>query len=217
MTEFSWVDGPDAPVVEITCPRRGSTSLKRAIVSASDSPPFDPAAWLRMQYLLGHAPPPDFEVRVVGAPAPQGSKVPGRRAGDGHIPLRENSKRVKPWREDIDRVVLDIVSPDKGVTLNPGFPLTGPLVGEIVFTMKKPGAAPKRRKTYPATKGNDVSKLLRSTEDALVKVGALEDDGLIVEYLRLAKVFPGEDVDALAVPGALIRFWAVNRLPELGS
>jgi hypothetical protein len=87
----------------------------------------------------------------------------------------------------------------------------------MVFTMKKPTAAPKRRRTYPATKGNDSSKLVRSTEDALVKVRAIDDDGLIIDYLRIAKVFPGEDEDALAMPGAVIRFWAVDRLPELGA
>jgi crossover junction endodeoxyribonuclease RusA len=168
-------------------------------------------------FYLGMAPAPHFEMHVVGAPAPQGSKVPGGRTKEGRITMRESSKRVAPWRSDVTDVALDIVSPDKGVSLLEGYPLEGPLVGYMVFTMKKPTAAPKRRRTYAATKGNDSSKLVRSTEDALVKVRAIDDDGLIIEYLRIAKVFPGEDVDALAMPGAVIRFWAVNRLPELGS
>ena len=50
----------------------------------------------------------------------------------------------------------------------------------------------------------DLSKLARSTEDALSDAGLIADDARIVEYERLAKVFPGEDPDALEAPGVLI-------------
>jgi hypothetical protein len=50
----------------------------------------------------------------------------------------------------------------------------------------------------------DLSKLARATEDALVDAGLLRDDARIVEYLRLAKVFPNEDPEALDAPGVRI-------------
>jgi hypothetical protein len=49
-----------------------------------------------------------------------------------------------------------------------------------------------------------------STEDALTDAGVWEDDSRVVEYKRLAKVFPGEDVDALDVPGAVIRISRIS-------
>lgn len=209
---FSWVDG-STPMQTVVSPLPKIQKLTYVTSSSL----LNPAKWLRLQYYNGCPPAPDFEMIVVGSPAPQGSKVPGKRLANGRIPMRESSKRVAPWRDDISKIALNIVSPDGGKTLYDNFPLTGPLVGEMIFTMSKPTAAPKKRRTYAATRGNDVSKIIRSTEDALVKVRALDDDGLIIEYLRVGKVFPGEDDDALSMPGAVIRFWAVNRLPELGA
>lgn len=172
----------------------------------------DPVAPLRSRF---RSPDPHFVIVVVGMPAPQGSKVPMGRNGEGRILMREASKAVAPWRESVERAALRLISPDReGVTLLPGFPLSGPLVAEMVFTMPKPTAAPKKRRTWPATARNDLSKLIRSTEDALKTAGAIKDDGLIVEYVRAAKVFPLEDRDALAVPGATIRVWSVDLLTE---
>lgn len=173
---------------------------------------FDPVAPIRSGF---RSPDPHFVIVVVGMPAPQGSKVPMGRNGEGRILMREASKAVAPWRESVERAALRLISPDReGATLYPGYPLGGPLVAEMVFTMPKPTAAPKKRRTWPATARNDVSKLVRSTEDALKTSGAIKDDGLIVEYVRVAKVFPQEDRDALAVPGAVIRIWSVDRLTE---
>ena len=50
----------------------------------------------------------------------------------------------------------------------------------------------------------DLSKLVRSTEDALTDAGTWEDDSRIVHCVA-SKVFPGEHADALASPGAVIR------------
>ncbi len=49
----------------------------------------------------------------------------------------------------------------------------------------------------------DLSKLVRSTEDALSDAGAWEDDARVVECLA-RKVYAG-DPDALHIPGAVIR------------
>lgn len=137
---------------------------------------------------------PAIDLTVMATPAPQGSK---RHVGNGV--MIESSKKVKPWREAVVWACRDAGSPHVG----------GAVVASIVFTVRKPTSAPKKRKTYPATKP-DLSKLLRSTEDALTDAGAWEDDARLVEMVRLAKVYPGEDVDALDVPGARIRIWRVE-------
>ena len=135
---------------------------------------------------------------VHGQPAPQGSKkfVGLSKAGRGL--LVESSKKVKPWRQDV--VAAAVEAREKFSAL---CPLDGPLAVEMVFTVPKPASAPKKRRTWPDKKP-DVSKLARSTEDALSDAGLWVDDARVVEYTRLAKVFPGEDPAALASPGVRI-------------
>jgi Holliday junction resolvase RusA-like endonuclease len=118
----------------------------------------------------------------------------------------ESSKKVKPWRQDVVAAAKE--------AMGGAAPLDGSLVVRMVFTLPKPASAPKRRKTWP-NKKPDVSKLARSTEDALVTAGAISDDARIVEYARLAKVFPGEDQDALASPGVLIEIQSLQDAAEL--
>lgn len=138
---------------------------------------------------------------VYGEPAPQGSKKFVGMAG-GHGVLIESSKKVKPWRQDVVAAAKEAMQ---------GFQtFDGALVVKMIFTLPKPASAPKRKRIWP-NKKPDVSKLARSTEDALVTAGALKDDARIVEYVRLAKVFPGEDPDALSSPGVLIE---IHRLEE---
>lgn len=138
--------------------------------------------------------PGALRIVVYGVPAPQGSKrFVGVRGGRGV--MVESSKRVKPWRESVKAAAIDV--------RNGAPPLDGPLVLRMVFTLPKPASAPKTRRTYPMRKP-DLSKLTRSTEDALTDSGLIADDARIVEYERLAKVFPGEDPDALEAPGVLI-------------
>ena len=145
-----------------------------------------------------------IEIRVEGTPGPQGSKSFKGTSKAGHAIMVESSKLVRPWREAVmwawrDLCLLPI----------PPQAICGPVEAQFIFTMRKPVSAPKRRRTWPSTKP-DLSKLLRSTEDALTDVGAWEDDARVVEVSRLAKVYPGEDPDALRVPGCLIRIRAVH-------
>jgi crossover junction endodeoxyribonuclease RusA len=79
----------------------------------------------------------------------------------------------------------------------------------MVFTLPKPSSAPKRTRTWPM-RYPDLSKLLRSTEDALTTAGVWADDARVIEYRHLAKVYPGEHPDALDAPGAVIRVWRLN-------
>lgn len=127
---------------------------------------------------------------VRGLPAPQGSK---RHVGNGV--MIESSKKVKPWRQDVVAAAIQ--------SRNGAAPLDGPLRARIVFTLPKPKSAPKRKRTY-ADRKPDLSKLLRSTEDALTTAGVIADDARIVEFERLAKVYPCEDREALDTPGAII-------------
>lgn len=142
---------------------------------------------------------PDFAVTVTVAgvvPGPQGSK---RHVGGGR--MIESSKRVKPWREQVVLASKD-AKPEDFQTL------TGPLRADIVFSWQRPkGKLPADRGGRPITVP-DLSKLLRSTEDALTTAEVWKDDALVVEYGRLAKVYTGsDDPDALERPGAVIRIW----------
>lgn len=145
---------------------------------------------------------------VFGMPAPQGSKkfVGTNKAGRGI--LVESSKKVKPWRQDVKLAAHQVAThlhplEDDG---GPAIPFDGPLWVSMVFTLPKPASAPKRRKTWPDKKP-DLSKLARSTEDALVDAGLILDDSRIVGYVRLEKVFPGEDRQALRSPGVSITIY----------
>lgn len=137
-----------------------------------------------------------IEFDVIGMPAPQGSKkfVGTTKAGRGI--LVESSKKVRPWRMDV-KAAAEAVRAASGT-------IAGPLAVHMVFTLPKPASAPKTRRTWPDRKP-DLSKLVRSTEDAISDAGLWEDDARVVRYGTLAKVFPGEDVDALAVPGVRVR------------
>lgn len=147
----------------------------------------------------------DFTVEVFGAPAPQGSKkFVGMRGG--RPVLVEVVKAVKPWRAAIVQACNY-----RAVVMGPTEPLDGPLVARMVFTLPKPVSAPKRRRTWPDGRP-DLSKLVRSTEDALTDAGVWADDGRVVEYDRLAKTYPNEDTEALPRPGVRI---SVRRLIPL--
>lgn len=137
---------------------------------------------------------PGYRIVVYGSPAPQGSKKFVGMAG-GHGQMVESSKKVKPWRQDVKDAALKARA---GAA-----PLDCPLRVSMIFTVPKPSSAPKMRRTFPMRKP-DVSKLARSTEDALTDAGIWIDDARVVEYARLAKVFPREGTDALESPGVTI-------------
>ena len=135
-----------------------------------------------------------MKISVIGTPAPQGSKsFVGTHGGRGV--MVESSEKVRPWRQDVKAAALDAVA---GAA-----PLSGPLIVSMTFTLKKPKSAPKTRRTWPSKKP-DLSKLVRSTEDALTEAGVWDDDAQVV-HCRAAKVYPGEGDDSLHVPGCVIR------------
>lgn len=140
-----------------------------------------------------------IRIEVRGLPAPQGSKrFMGVHGGKGV--LVESSKRVKPWREDVRQAAIAAMLEREPACA--AFPLDLPLRLRVVFTLPKPASAPRTRRTWPM-RTPDLSKLVRSTEDALTSAGLWRDDARVVECLA-AKRYPGEGEDALDVPGAVI-------------
>lgn len=133
----------------------------------------------------------NYPVRFVaiGTPGPQGSKV-----SKGPGVMVESSKKVKPWRERVAWTFRE---------LYPRFvPLDGPLVARMIFTLTRPATVPANR-VDAADRYPDVSKLARSTEDALTKL-AWADDARIIGYDRQWKTYPGRDAEALNMSGAVI-------------
>jgi crossover junction endodeoxyribonuclease RusA len=133
-----------------------------------------------------------IEIRVFGELAPQGSKR--RVARDVMI---EACKKLKPWREAVTWAAREH-----------GGKIVGPVGVRMVFTVRKPTTAPKRRKTWPARRP-DIDKLCRAVCDALTAAGTWEDDSRVIELLAY-KVYPDEGPDALDVPGVVIQVWPVE-------
>ncbi|ROO51054.1 crossover junction endodeoxyribonuclease RusA [Micromonospora sp. Llam0] len=143
-----------------------------------------------------------LRIVVYGQPAPQGSK---RHVGKGV--MVESSKKVQPWRTDVKNAAETALRENRQLRIN------GPVTARIIFSLPRPKAhyrtgrnahlfrdnAPPRPATTP-----DLSKLIRSTEDALTAAGVWADDARLVEIARAAKVWCGEDPEALDRPGALI-------------
>ena len=137
-------------------------------------------------------------ITVYGMPGPQGSKRFVGRAKSGRGILVESSEKVKPWREAVKFAAREAMQAAKLSA-----PLDGPLVVGMWFTLPKPASAPKRE-TFPDRKP-DLSKLARSTEDALSDAGLWADDARVVGYDGLWKLYPLEGVHALASPGCVIQ------------
>jgi crossover junction endodeoxyribonuclease RusA len=135
-----------------------------------------------------------IRIVVLGMPGPQGSKrfVGASKTGRGI--MIESSAKVKPWRQDV-KASAELVMDSRR-------PLDGPLVALVTFTIPKPSSAPKSRRTWPCRKP-DLSKLVRSTEDALTDAGVWADDARVVELVA-RKCYPKEGPGALHVPGAVI-------------
>ena len=119
--------------------------------------------------------------RVVGIPAPQGSK---RHVGNGR--MVESSKKVGPWRESVKAAAL--VAMDQYDAL----PLMGPLKVAIEFALCRPKGHYRSGKNAHLVKENapyfqsskpDLDKLVRSTLDALTEASVWIDDAQVVELV----------------------------------
>lgn len=148
-----------------------------------------------------------LDVFVAGRPAPQGSKharpiFKGRGPGKvftGKVAQVESSKSgVDEWRADVRAACLEVWAGRA--------PLDGPLELEVEFVRKRPVGAPKRR-TPPASTAPDLSKLVRSTEDAITSAGVWVDDARVVRTVSSKRV-----AEIGETPGARIRVRAQETL-----
>lgn len=125
-------------------------------------------------------------LRIVGEPAPQGSKARGRHGGLYEM----SSKKLKPWREAIFWTMkASETSRDM---------ITGPVGAEIEFIMPRPASC---KRDLPTVRP-DLDKLARAMLDALKTGGAYGDDGQVTRLI-VSKRYPfnGER------PGARVRIW----------
>ena len=144
--------------------------------------------------------PPTLTIHVVGLPAPQGSKrafvVKGRAV------MTESSSKVKPWRQDVtaavhallDQDYIHLAGPSGGTIRSKDLqlPLAGPLELAITFYMPRPGYHFRTGRHAGELKPNaptyvdkipDLSKLVRSTEDALTQSGIWRDDAQVARLV----------------------------------
>lgn len=132
-------------------------------------------------------------IRAYGMPGPQGSK---RHVGHGV--MVENSKKLKPWREAVVEASRRVIDEDPDFTR-----FEGAVVGRMVFSFDRPLSVKRSKRPFPSI-SPDLDKLARGVCDALKSAGVWRDDALIVEFTRLAKVYVGEDEEALDSPGVYI-------------
>jgi crossover junction endodeoxyribonuclease RusA len=131
----------------------------------------------------------ELDVFVAGRPAPQGSKKGFVRRGK--VIQVEMSPHVGTWREDVRAACLQ--------TWGRRAPLDGPLELEVEFVRKRPVSAPKSRTPHAST-APDLSKLVRSTEDAITSAGVWVDDARVVRCVASKRV-----AEVGETPGAHIR------------
>jgi Holliday junction resolvase RusA-like endonuclease len=153
-----------------------------------------------------------MKITVFGTPAPQGSKSFKGRSKTGKAIMVESSKKVGPWRETVVYAARDEMNTFGGWSM-----ITDPILMHVRFSLRRPAShyrtgrnahllresAPTRPGKYP-----DLSKLIRSTEDALTTAGVYADDALIVD-LNASKVFAGSS-GGLDVSGAVIEIWGLD-------
>lgn len=161
---------------------------------------------------------PVLSVRVLGLPAPQGSKT---HKGGGV--MVESSAYVRPWREAVVWAVRRATVRRRGWA-----PLDGPVEASMVFSFTRPkghfGTGRNRGVLKPSAPARpdvtpDLSKLIRSTEDAITTAGGYRDDALIVSYRRAEKRYTtdfGRVSDVLDVQGAVIRLYRLDAPPGGG-
>lgn len=141
---------------------------------------------------------------VIGHPRPQGSKRAFVNPKTGRAVMVEQTQ-VKPWREAVKEAARRRFE-------GPGHnePLDCAVAVFVTFRFYRPKSL-KKSVLYPCNRSTgDLSKLMRSTEDALVDAGLLRDDSLIVTA-RLHKRF----TDAHEAEGACVNVYDMAELPAL--
>lgn len=120
---------------------------------------------------------------VPGVPQPGGSKkgfVVRTKTGKTRVAIVEDAKHNAPWRAKVALAAAEHFTA----------PLTGPLEAEFLFTMPRPkhhfGTGRRAEILKPnAPTGHtgtpDITKLIRSTEDALKGIAWVDDCQIVVQ------------------------------------
>lgn len=149
--------------------------------------------------------PPVLSFFAAGVPAPGGSKKSFVSASTGKMVVLDTCKRNKPWRQVVAGAARETL-----VVEGLRFPLTAPLGVSFAFTFPRPrlhhgrGRLACRVKlsapSYPAVRP-DLTKIVRSTEDALTSI-VWKDDSQIVRQWASKDYGP--------VPGVRVTVWTLT-------
>ena len=115
--------------------------------------------------------------RVLGTPAPQGSKTRMPNGAMLEAGSQVGRDKQRAWRTAVAETARDYLTADT--------PLDGPLRLRIEFRMPRPKA---RRTALWADRKPDFDKITRNVADALTDAGMIIDDSRIVE-MHIIKVY----------------------------
>lgn len=155
---------------------------------------------------------PTLTINVIGTPAPQGS----HRAFvvNGRPVLTQDSKKTKPWRQDVATAVREILATEDWWAIP-----AGAVRVDITYYIARPRYhyrtgkhADQLRPDAPAyvDKKPDKDKLDRATFDALTVSGVIRDDAQIADGRTVKRYADG-------ATGARITISALCSVPALGS
>lgn len=139
-----------------------------------------------------------MEITVYGKPGPQGSKKFVGKDSKGKGIILENSDKVIPWRNEVSEAAVRELD-----RIGRPAPFDCPLQVLMVFTFLRPKTVKRSKRLHPSVYP-DLSKIVRSTEDALTDAGIWRDDALVVDLVT-RKRYANEGDQALDRSGCLIR------------
>lgn len=135
----------------------------------------------------------ELSVRVLGTPAPQGSKV--AFVHRGRAVMKESSEALPAWRQ----AVIDAA---ENAILATGWSMLRDAVGvEILFLVHRGKSVTREFPIVPP----DIDKYLRATLDALTIARVYGDDAQVTDLERVRERYAPAGV----APGARIRVFAV--------
>jgi len=146
---------------------------------------------------------------LLGLPIAQGSKAFKGVSRSGRAILVESAKGLKPWRANVATAIRAAITRTDEPPA--GWPLLGPVAIDLCFTMPRPKAAPKTRRTWPVVKP-DIDKLERAVLDAGTTAGLWGDDAQVVD-VHAWKVYPLETPRALRAPGLHAVVYLIDNPP----
>ena len=159
--------------------------------------------------------------RVIGIAQSMGSKRAFVPKGWTRPVITDSNRNLKSWQSLVAEAAARAISARQGHDRSAGQGteawrlLDGPVRLCIAFYLKRPKGLPKKYVAH--TKAPDVSKLVRSTEDALSGI-VYRDDSQIVElvagkYYAAVDDVPHCDIEVQTTEGARAVEWSAGSLP----